>query len=249
MDSNRKLAELAIKNARSALENGNLPNAKKWADQASQLAPEMEDPWLVLAYLAKPDEGFKYLEKALALNPASNRAQKGIHFLIRKMQGQKLSIPSGYEKYIESEAKPPQPVKIFSGDNQILSTERRVQINEQPLDKCSEEENQKDAALEKSKDTPLAEAELISNEKKVEILAENHVTEKTELITNTANESASPSGNNIEYNAPLTFSRKQPSNFKKVDLGSVFILLFGLLILSITILVILYTNHLLPFIK
>ena len=249
MDSKRKLAELAIINARSALENGNKPDAKTWAEQAGQLAPEMEDPWLVLAYLAEPTEGLKYLERVLTLNPASNRARKGIHFLIKKIRDQKQPIPCGYEKYTESESISSQPTEKTSGDDQIQRIENPVPIKEQSRDNSSEEESQKSDAFGKTIDSSEVTAEVTSGEKQVKSLVDNHIAENTEIRSIPVSESISSSEINVEYRTPITFSRKQPSNNQGVDLVSIFISLFGLLILSITILVILYANHLLPFIK
>jgi len=244
-ESKRKLAELAIKNARSALEHGNRLDAKEWAEQAGQLAPEMEDPWLVLAYLASPAEGLKYLEKALTLNPSSHRARKGIHYLINKIQDQKLAIPSGYEKYTGSETISPQPAEIISGDGQIQRIENPVPIEELSRDNSNEAESQKSDALEKTMSSPEVASEVISDEEKVESIADNHLVEKTEIKTISVGKPVSPS----KYNTPITFSRKQPYNNQGGDWVIIFISLFSLLILSITILAILYTNHLLPFLK
>jgi len=248
MDSKRKLAELAINNARSALENGNKLDAKKWAEQAGQLAPEMEDPWLVLAYLAEPVEGLKYLEKALTRNPASHRARKGIHYLIKKIQDQKQPIPSGYERYTKSESIPPQPAEMISADDRIQKIEKPVPIKEPSPDNSSKGKSQKSDTLGRTEVIAEVEAEVVPDKGIVESNTENQTTESTEIKTIPMSEPASPSEIISVYNSPLTFSRKQSSN-NKVDVGSILISLFGLLMLSITILVILYANHLLPFLK
>ena len=249
VDAKRKLAEIAIENARSALKHGNRLDAKEWAEQAGQLAPEMEDPWLVLAYLAEPAEGLKYLEKALTLNPSSNRTWKGIHFLIKKITDQKQPIPYRHEKFYESESISSQPAEKNAGDNQFQRNKNPVPIKEQPRDNFSDQENQISNTLEKTMGSPEVASEVILDEEKIESLAENHLAKDTEIKSITVSESASPPENNTMYNMPLSFSRKQPHKNQGGDWLSIFISLFSLLILSITILAILYTNHLLPFLK
>ena len=47
-------ARLSVEKAREALRNGNRTEAREWAEHAASLAPQMEDPWLILAAVASP---------------------------------------------------------------------------------------------------------------------------------------------------------------------------------------------------
>ncbi len=46
----------AIMNAREALKNGKMAEARQWAEHAAELTPQSEDPWLVLAAVVSPRE-------------------------------------------------------------------------------------------------------------------------------------------------------------------------------------------------
>jgi hypothetical protein len=50
--------------------------------------PDMEDPWLILAAVAMPKASIAYLERALAINPHSERARKGLQWAGRKLKEQ-----------------------------------------------------------------------------------------------------------------------------------------------------------------
>ena len=68
----------AIAHAREALKNGAMTEARQWAERAAELAPQSEDPWLILAAVVSPRESVKYIRKALEANPNSLRVKKGI---------------------------------------------------------------------------------------------------------------------------------------------------------------------------
>jgi LysM repeat protein len=57
-----------------ALQKGDRRAARQYAEQAAALAPQSEQPWLLLAYLASPKAAAFYLERALQINPASTQA-------------------------------------------------------------------------------------------------------------------------------------------------------------------------------
>lgn len=73
-------ARLAVQKAREALRNNNHTEARKWAEHAASLAPQMEDPWLVLAAIASPRASVEYIQRALKINPNSLRARKGMEW-------------------------------------------------------------------------------------------------------------------------------------------------------------------------
>lgn len=80
MNNKLEEARLAVQKAREALRNNNRGEARKWAEHAASLAPQMEDPWLVLAAIASPRTSVEYIQKALKINPNSPRAHKGLEW-------------------------------------------------------------------------------------------------------------------------------------------------------------------------
>lgn len=79
-------AQEAIQNARSALRRGNRSAARGWAEQAAKLAPELEEPWLILASVASPRASVVFVERALEINPDSPRARKGMQWALNRLQ-------------------------------------------------------------------------------------------------------------------------------------------------------------------
>jgi lipoprotein-anchoring transpeptidase ErfK/SrfK len=68
----------ALKQATDALQRGDKHAARTWAQIAASLAPDMEEPWLILAAIARPHASIAYLERALEINPESKRARAGL---------------------------------------------------------------------------------------------------------------------------------------------------------------------------
>ena len=68
----------ALKQAINALQRGDKHAARTWAQIAASLAPDMEEPWLILAAVARPHASIAYLERALEINPESTRARAGL---------------------------------------------------------------------------------------------------------------------------------------------------------------------------
>ena len=92
-------AQPAIREAYRALRRGDRRAARRWAEQAAGLAPESEEPWLLLAALGSPRASLDYLERALEINPRSPRARKGMHWTVKRLRAdpppprtQKLSL-------------------------------------------------------------------------------------------------------------------------------------------------------------
>ena len=78
----------AVSFAREALKNGANEEARRWAERAADLAPQSEDPWLVLATVTNnPQESIDYVRKALKLNPDSIRAKKGMEWALQRADG------------------------------------------------------------------------------------------------------------------------------------------------------------------
>jgi lipoprotein-anchoring transpeptidase ErfK/SrfK len=50
------------------------------------LAPQLEDPWLILAAVASPRGSVSYIQRALQINPNSPRARKGMQWALQRLQ-------------------------------------------------------------------------------------------------------------------------------------------------------------------
>jgi lipoprotein-anchoring transpeptidase ErfK/SrfK len=75
----------ACAQARAALKAGERGEARRLARLAARMAPNREDPWLILAATAAPAASLGYLQQALAINPDSARVQKGIRWAEKRM--------------------------------------------------------------------------------------------------------------------------------------------------------------------
>jgi lipoprotein-anchoring transpeptidase ErfK/SrfK len=73
-------------NARQAMQRGDHQAARDWAEQAVALSPDSEEPWLFLAALASPRASVNFLERALKINPQSQRARKGMHWAVQRLR-------------------------------------------------------------------------------------------------------------------------------------------------------------------
>jgi len=92
-------AQKAIQSAREALRDGNRSAARRWAEQAANLAPQLEDPWLILAAVASPKASVAFIERALKINPDSPRARKGMQWALKRLQ----EVPPGSSGKVPSE--------------------------------------------------------------------------------------------------------------------------------------------------
>ena len=70
-------AQKAIQNAREALRSGDRSVARRWAEQAAKLAPQLEDPWLILASVANPQASVAFIERALTDQPGQPARAQG----------------------------------------------------------------------------------------------------------------------------------------------------------------------------
>lgn len=100
--------KLALVNARVALQNNNRMEARRWAAHAAKLAPDSEEAWLILGAVSNPAASVAYIQRALEINPHSERAVKGMQWALQRLQSQPISVepPRTYSK------QDTQPVKI-----------------------------------------------------------------------------------------------------------------------------------------
>jgi lipoprotein-anchoring transpeptidase ErfK/SrfK len=93
-----RAAEL-LSQARLAYRQGDRRKARQYAELAAAADPEHEDAWLWLALTAsRPETALQHLRRALAINPSSQRARKGMHWAIqqlRQAQEKKAAEPAG----------------------------------------------------------------------------------------------------------------------------------------------------------
>lgn len=86
MNANLLQAQQFIQYARKALRSGERGAARRWAEQAAELAPQLEDPWLILAAVASPRASVTFIQRALQINPDSPRALQGMQWALKRLQ-------------------------------------------------------------------------------------------------------------------------------------------------------------------
>lgn len=84
-------AQQLIKEAYQALRQNKRDEAHRLASAAAQIAPGLEDPYLILAALAAPEDAVELLKKALEINPRSQRARQGMTWAAQKLRRSHLA--------------------------------------------------------------------------------------------------------------------------------------------------------------
>ena len=104
-------AHLAVENARDALRENRRSDARKWAEQAAKLAPQMEDPWLILAAIASPQASLQFIQRALQIHPNSPRARRGMEWAMERLREQPPEAAETRESVVSRlPAAPAEPV-------------------------------------------------------------------------------------------------------------------------------------------
>lgn len=85
-DSDQSKAQSFLTLARDALRQNQPDKAYSYAKKAAALDPQLEAAWLILAGLSTPQDSIKYLSKALAINPNSQTARKGMHWAVQRLR-------------------------------------------------------------------------------------------------------------------------------------------------------------------
>ncbi|MHC1741366.1 MAG: ABC transporter permease subunit [Anaerolineaceae bacterium] len=78
-------ARLAIQKSLFALQKKQFVEARRLTMEAIQLDPNFEDAWLILAALSNPQASVAYLQRALEINPTSQRAAKGMQWALDRL--------------------------------------------------------------------------------------------------------------------------------------------------------------------
>ncbi|MBT3337375.1 MAG: L,D-transpeptidase family protein [Anaerolineae bacterium] len=81
-------AQEALQQAYAALKIGDKRNAYAWAKRAAQADPMLEEAWLILAKVSKPQASIKFLEQALQIDPNSENARKGMAWAQKRLRSQ-----------------------------------------------------------------------------------------------------------------------------------------------------------------
>jgi len=86
---NAKMQEkalLALDKAQSALLKKDAKGAFNHAKIAADLNPKLEEAWLILASVSNPKDSVKFLNRALEVNPDSQKARKGMRWVARRLR-------------------------------------------------------------------------------------------------------------------------------------------------------------------
>jgi lipoprotein-anchoring transpeptidase ErfK/SrfK len=128
----------ALRNAMQAMQRGDHKAARGWAEQAAALDPDSEEPWLYLAALASPRASVNYLDRALKINPGSQRARKGMHWAVERLrQEQTLQLSKKQIHPRSEQGETPKVDRVsqpISGHLQVSGTGSRVHVQNLPAE-------------------------------------------------------------------------------------------------------------------
>ena len=123
---NRREAERIIQDAMHALRNGLRDQARKLALRSAELDPDNEGSWLILAALSSPNASIQYLQKALQINPNSERARQGMQWGLDRVQKEET------QNQFQSIVKNTQPIPTKPTQEQSITLPATVEQNHLP---------------------------------------------------------------------------------------------------------------------
>ena len=106
----------ALQQSRRAMKRGDRLAARRWAEQAAKIAPNREDPWLILASLGSPRASIEYLKRALTVNPSSERARRGMHWAVQRYRRAQPQKTEEITRPVRVTVAPPVPVSSAQPD-------------------------------------------------------------------------------------------------------------------------------------
>ncbi len=106
MNQNQINAYKILEQAQQALKRGEKHLARQYAEQAARLAPDLEEPWLMMAAVATPRGSVAFLERALQINPGSDRASKGMLWARERLRKQPPRQAPSIEETTPTAVKP-----------------------------------------------------------------------------------------------------------------------------------------------
>lgn len=115
-----------IQQAYRALRANDRTLARTLAGEAANLAPELEDPWLILSALATPKASLEYAEKALALAPGSPKALRALDWAKKRLEQAQPVTPA--EVTPQAAMIQPEAAAAVEAPEQVL----RAQIEPEP---------------------------------------------------------------------------------------------------------------------
>jgi lipoprotein-anchoring transpeptidase ErfK/SrfK len=92
--ANPQTVRQTLMNARLAIQRGDRQAARRWAERAVSLVPDLEEAWLIMAAVASPRASIIYLERALEINPASQPARQAMHQAVQRLRRERTEAPS-----------------------------------------------------------------------------------------------------------------------------------------------------------
>ncbi len=98
----------AIQQAYHALQRGDKRAVRRWAELALAQDSALEEPWLLLAAVSTPRASVEFLQRALQVNPGSERAKKGLDWALKRLR----EVPPPLTR---PKAEITQPVKVAQG--------------------------------------------------------------------------------------------------------------------------------------
>ncbi len=117
-NSQQNSARLALDKSRAALMRGEKAQSFYWASIAVHQDPSLEEAHLILAAVTPPRDSIYHLNKALAINPASKRAQAGLRWAEERLQaaeGKGESQPSAKPKKLAATSRKAGKIQKWAG--------------------------------------------------------------------------------------------------------------------------------------
>jgi lipoprotein-anchoring transpeptidase ErfK/SrfK len=110
--------KLALVNARVALQNNNKMEARRWASHAARLDSNSEEAWLIMGAVSSPAASLAFIQRALEINPQSDRAIKGMQWALNRLQEQPINPDASGHQISKRDT---QPVRVNKQDVQTTS--------------------------------------------------------------------------------------------------------------------------------
>lgn len=106
----------AIQQAYHALQRGDKRAVRRWAELALAQDSALEEPWLLLAAVSTPRASVEFLQRALQVNPGSERAKKGLDWALKRLREAEAKHPvAGTTQPTRAQTPvPTQPVRVVA---------------------------------------------------------------------------------------------------------------------------------------
>jgi lipoprotein-anchoring transpeptidase ErfK/SrfK len=124
-------ALIAIEQARQAYRKKDRRSTRYWAQQAITLAPELEDGWLWLAAVSGPQASLSYLQRALAINPDSQKARQGLKWAAERQRAAS-AIANSRAATQPHRTQPSQPASVGTQPTPIGMPDAALKAARQP---------------------------------------------------------------------------------------------------------------------